>query len=166
MRLTTFTDYSLRVLIYLAANPERRATIAEVTSAFQVSESHVAKVVHFLGASGWLENVRGRNGGMRLAVSPAEINVGEVVRLAEGSDVPAECFEAGATECRIARGCRLRGVLAQAVDAFYESLSRYTLEDLVRGSGEMRALFDWPVLRNQVIPVARRGGDGTGSAST
>jgi len=79
MRLTTFTDYSLRVLIYLAAYPDRRATIAEVSRAFHVSESHVAKVVQFLGAAGWLENSRGRKGGMRLAVNAAQIIVAVAV---------------------------------------------------------------------------------------
>ena len=147
MRLTTFTDYTLRVLIYLAAHPGQRATIAEVSRAFHVSESHVAKVVHFLGATAWLENSRGRKGGMRLAVRPAEINVGEVVKLAEGSDVPAECFEPGSEVCRISRGCRLKGVLAEAVTAFYESLAQYTLEDLVQGPEDFRS-FLIPVLRN------------------
>ena len=158
MRLTTFTDYTLRVLIYLAAHPGQRVTIAEVARAFRVSESHVAKVVHFLGATAWLENTRGRKGGMRLAVAPAEINVGEVVRLAEGSDVPAECFEPGSGACRISSGCRLKGVLAQAVNAFYESLAQYTLADLVSGPEEFREMF--------FSPDARRAGAATGSAST
>ena len=130
MRLTTFSDYTLRVLIYLAAHPEKRATIAEVSEAFHVSEHHIAKAVQFLGAAGWLENTRGRNGGMRLAVSPAEINVGEVVKLAERRDVPAECFATETPLCPIARGCRLKGMLGQAVNAFYDSLSRYTVADL------------------------------------
>jgi Rrf2 family nitric oxide-sensitive transcriptional repressor len=157
MRLTTFTDYTLRVLIYLAAHPGRRATIAEVSQAFHVSENHVAKVVHFLGAAGWLDNSRGRKGGMRLAVSPVEINVGEVVKLAEGSDVPAECFQPGSEICRISRGCRLKGVLAQAVNAFYESLAQHTLEDLVQGPEEIRAMLFSPDAR----PLAAA----TGSAS-
>ena len=141
MRLTTYTDYSLRVLIYLAAHPGRRATIAEVSEAYRVSEHHVAKVVHFLGAAGWLENSRGRKGGMRLAVRPEEINLGEVVKLAEGRDVPAECFAPGTPRCRIAQGCRLRGALAQAMDAFYESLSRHTLADLVQGHEGIRLML-------------------------
>jgi Rrf2 family nitric oxide-sensitive transcriptional repressor len=131
VRLTTFTDYTLRVLMYLAAHPERRATISEVSRAFHVSQSHVAKVVHFLGTTGWLENSRGRMGGVRLAVSPGDINIGEVVKRAEGGDVPAECFEPGNELCRIRRDCRLRGILAQAVNDFYGSLARYTLADLV-----------------------------------
>ena len=141
MRLTTYTDYSLRVLIYLAAHPGRRATIAEVSEAFRISEHHVAKVVHFLGAAGWLENSRGRKGGMRLAVRPEEINLGEVVKLAEGRDMPAECFAPGTPLFRIARGCRLRGALAQAIDAFYDSLAQHTLADLVQGHEGIRLML-------------------------
>jgi len=157
MRLTTFTDYSLRVLIYLAAYPDRRATIAEVSRAFHVSESHVAKVVQFLGAAGWLQNSRGRNGGMRLAVRPVEIRLDEVVKLAEGSDVPAQCFEPGSEACVIVRCCRLKGAFAEAVNAFYQSLAQYTLEDLVQGGQEIRGML--------VSPDARPPSGATGSAS-
>jgi Rrf2 family nitric oxide-sensitive transcriptional repressor len=132
MRLTTFTDYSLRVLIYLAAQPEHRATIADVAEAFVISENHLVKVAHFLGKEGFLENVRGRGGGMRLAAAPASINVGDVVRRTEGVDIPAECFNPGANQCVITRGCRLRGVLLEAVGAFHAVLARYTLADLVQ----------------------------------
>lgn len=132
MRLTTFTDYSLRVLIFVAAQPDGRATIAQIATAFDVSENHLTKVVHFLGRSGFLANLRGRNGGLRLARVPAAIRVADVVRAAEGDAVPAECFEPRGTHCAIVRGCRLRGVLAEAVDAFHGVLARYTLEDLVR----------------------------------
>ena len=130
MRLTTFTDYSLRVLIYLGAQPEHRATIAQVASAFGISENHLVKVVHFLGKQGLLENTRGRGGGMRLAVAPKRINIGEVVRCTEGTDIPAECFNPEHNRCVIANRCRLRGVLHEAVSAFYAVLERYTLADL------------------------------------
>jgi Rrf2 family nitric oxide-sensitive transcriptional repressor len=79
MKLTSFTDYSLRVLIYLAADPSRRATIAEVADAFAISEHHPTKVVHLLGKEGWLANVRGQGGGINLAQAPERINVGDVV---------------------------------------------------------------------------------------
>jgi len=131
MKLTTFTDYSLRVLIYLAAQPERRATIAEIAAAFEVKENHLTKVVHFLGKAGLLANVRGKGGGLGLAQAPEQIVVGAVVRQTEGVDVPAECFNEEGGHCRIARMCRLQGVLQEAVDAFYAVLDRYTLSDLV-----------------------------------
>jgi Rrf2 family nitric oxide-sensitive transcriptional repressor len=132
MRLTSFTDYSLRVLIFLAADPTRRATIAEVAEAFDVSAHHLTKVVHFLGKEGWLSNVRGKGGGMELALPPQHIVVGRVVRAAEGADLPAECFGDEPDHCPIARICRLRGVFKEAVDAFYAVLDRYTLADLMQ----------------------------------
>jgi Rrf2 family nitric oxide-sensitive transcriptional repressor len=132
MKLTTFTDYSLRVLIFLAADPSRRATIAEVARAFDISENHLTKVVHFLGKEGWLVNVRGKGGGMNLAQPAEKIGIGRVVRATEGAPQPAECFGAHPERCRILRACRLKGVLKQAADAFYEVLDRYTLADLVK----------------------------------
>jgi len=131
MKLTAFTDYSLRVLIYLAAQPRRRATIAAIASSFEVSENHLTKVVHFLGKAGWLANVRGKGGGLELAMPPELIKVGEVVRATEGGDVPAECFGNHGDQCCIAGICRLSGVLAEAVQAFYGTLDRYTLAELV-----------------------------------
>jgi Rrf2 family nitric oxide-sensitive transcriptional repressor len=142
MKLTSFTDYSLRVLIYLAAQPGRRATIAEISASFEVSENHLTKVVHFLGKSGWLANVRGKGGGLRLAKPPEAIVVGEVVRHTEGAALPAECFEAGGGHCTIARICRLRGVLGEAVAAFYAVLDGYTLADLVHNRQSLaRVMF-------------------------
>ena len=92
MRLTSFTDYSLRVLMYLATDPDRRATISEIAAAFDISRNHLMKVVHFLGQQGWLANVRGRSGGIELGKAPEAINIGAVVRAAEGDAMPAECF--------------------------------------------------------------------------
>src|SRR5690242_20274104 len=132
MRLTTFTDYSLRMLIYLAAMTEERATIAEIATAFGVSENHLIKVAHFLGKSGLLSNARGRGGGLQLARAAREINVGAVVRMTEQGDMPAECFNPERNTCSITSSCRLKNVLRDAVKAFYETLDRYTVEDLVR----------------------------------
>ena len=141
MRLTTFTDYTLRVLIHLAARPGERTTIGEVAAAFQISEHHLAKVVHFLGAAGWVENTRGRGGGMRLAVPASDINLGEVVKLTEGTDVPAECFDPGSRDCVIYSRCRLKGALSEAMRAFYAALEKYTLEDLVQPREEIARLL-------------------------
>lgn len=132
MRLTAFTDYSLRTLIYLATAREGRATIGEIARAFRISENHLVKVVHRLGQIGVLVNTRGRGGGLRLAVSPSAIRVGQVVRATESHDVPAECFEPGGSDCVIAPACTLRHVLGDAVDAFYAALDRYTVADLVQ----------------------------------
>lgn len=132
MRLTAFTDYSLRVLIYVAARPEERATVSAIAQAFDISEHHLTKVVHFLGKAGLLANSRGRGGGLSLAVPASDINIGQVVRRTEIRDLPAECFDAENNTCVITRACRLKGVLDEALKAFYAVLERYTLEDLVR----------------------------------
>ncbi|MDP2448093.1 MAG: Rrf2 family transcriptional regulator [Polaromonas sp.] len=132
MKLTTFTDYSLRVLIYLAAQPQKRATIAEIATSFAISDNHLTKVVHLLGKNGWLANVRGKGGGLELAMPPELVGVGAVVRQTEGAAVVAECFSDEGNHCAITRICRLRGVLGEAVEAFYTVLDRYTLADLVQ----------------------------------
>jgi len=143
LKLTTFTDYSLRVLIFLAARPGQRTTIAEVAQAFGVSEPHLVKVVHFLGQQGWLLNVRGKGGGLELGMAPERVRVGQVVRQTEGEVRVAECFnEAGFNDCRISDCCHLRGVLGEAVTAFYAVLDRYTLADLVVNRQQLaRVLF-------------------------
>jgi Rrf2 family nitric oxide-sensitive transcriptional repressor len=129
MRLTTFSDYSLRVLIYLATDPDRRATIAEIAQAFEISENHLMKVVHFLGKEGWLRNVRGKGGGMELAHPPGEIRLGAVVRACE-TQLPAECFDRANNRCVITPVCKLKHVLAEASAAMYATLDKYTLADI------------------------------------
>jgi Rrf2 family nitric oxide-sensitive transcriptional repressor len=142
MKLTAFTDYALRVLIYLAAADGRRATIAQIAQAYGVSENHLVKVVHFLGKQGWLANVRGKGGGLELAMPPELIPVGDVVRQTEGQVVAAECFGEHAGDCCIAPACHLRGVLGEAVAAFYAVLDRHTLADIVDNREQLsRMLF-------------------------
>jgi Rrf2 family transcriptional regulator, nitric oxide-sensitive transcriptional repressor len=144
MKLTGFTDYSLRVLIYLAAQPKRRATIAEIARSFDVSENHLVKVVHFLGKSGWLANVRGKGGGLELAMPPELINVGKVVRETEGVAVVAECFSLHGGNCSISGICRLQCLLGEAVAAFYGVLDRYTLADLVNNRQALAKIMFLP----------------------
>jgi Rrf2 family nitric oxide-sensitive transcriptional repressor len=141
MRLTTFTDYSLRVLMHVATAPEGRATIAEIAEAYGISEHHLVKVVHMLGRAGFLVNTRGRGGGMRLAQAPGALRVGRIIRATEGGDVPAECFGEGPSTCAIVKVCRLAGALGEAVEAFYAALDRYTLEDLVSNRGKVAAIL-------------------------
>ncbi len=156
MRLTTFTDYSLRVLIYLAIDPDRRATIGEIAAAFDVSENHLMKVVHFLGKQRLLTNVRGKGGGMTLALPPDDINVGEVIRLTEAGSIPVECFDPAHNTCVITPACRLRRVLGEAVDAFYDALSQYTLADLVK---QPRALAQILTPHGRLAELTQRGAD-------
>ena len=141
MKLTSFTDYSLRVLIYLAAEPGRRATIAQISSDFDVSENHLTKVVHFLGKQGWISTVRGKGGGMMLARPAQDICVGQVLRNTEGKAMPAECFGAEESNCAIVSCCQLKSVLAEAVKAFYAVLDRYTLADITRNKRALTSIL-------------------------
>ncbi len=151
MRLTTFTDYSLRVLIFLAIDPDRRATIGEVANAFGISENHLMKVVHFLGQKRLLRNLRGKGGGMTLARPPSAINVGEVVRLTEAGMLPAECFERESNTCVIMPACQLRKVLGEAVEAFYGVLGAYTLADLVKEPRALARILASPRTAQEVV---------------
>jgi Rrf2 family transcriptional regulator, nitric oxide-sensitive transcriptional repressor len=141
MRLSTFTDYSLRMLMYVAAAPQGRATIAQVARAFAISENHLVKVAHVLGKEGFLLNTRGRGGGLRLARPPAEINVGKVVRLTEGGDMPAECFDRETNTCALAGSCALQRMLGTAVEEFYGVLEQYTVADLRAQSRKLDRIF-------------------------
>ena len=141
MKLTAFTDYSLRVLIYLATEPDRRATVAEICTAFDIKSNHLTKVVHHLAKCGWVATVRGKGGGLMLARPANEIPVGRVVRDAEGLDVPAECFADAPSHCVIVRSCRLKGVLAEAMNAFHAVLDRYTLADITRNRDGLAQLL-------------------------
>jgi len=134
MRLTAFTDYSLRVLIYVAQAPGGHTTITEAARVLAVSENHLVKVVHALGKLGVLSNTRGRGGGLALAGPPSGVNVGRVIRASESMAI-AECFEPGSNTCGLAGRCRLETILHEALDAFFSVLDRYTLEDLVRSPG-------------------------------
>jgi len=147
MKLTQFTDYSLRVLMYLAAQPERRATIAEIATTFAISESHLTKVVHFLAQQGWLATIRGKGGGMSLAVPPAGIVIGQVVRATEGPAVPAECFGPHPDHCVIVDACRLKAALQKAAQAFYAVLDEYTLADITRNRNVLAQLLQLPPVR-------------------
>ncbi|HRH88833.1 MAG TPA: Rrf2 family transcriptional regulator, partial [Rubrivivax sp.] len=126
MKLSTFTDYSLRMLMYLAAEPQRRATIAEVAAAYDISAHHLTKVAHGLGRDGWLANVRGHGGGLALAMPAQQIVIGAVVRRTEGADRDDHdgCLAGDAARCAIGPVCKLRGALDEALQAFYRVLDR------------------------------------------
>jgi Rrf2 family nitric oxide-sensitive transcriptional repressor len=130
MRLTTMTDYSLRLLMYVGQHPDRLCTISEVAQAYGISEAHLMKVTHQLGLHGWIETVRGKGGGMRLARAPGEINVGEVVRGIEPDFNLVECFSTTNT-CVLTKHCELSTLLGGALDAFTAHLATRTLADLL-----------------------------------
>ncbi|MDC8771262.1 RrF2 family transcriptional regulator [Roseateles albus] len=130
MRLTTMTDYALRMLIYLGQHPERLCTTAEIAQAYDISEAHLTKITHQLGLGGWITTVRGKGGGMRLALAPAEIMLGELVRAIEPDFYLVECLGQG-NACGLTGRCRLTGIFNDALAAFLEQLDRYTLADLL-----------------------------------
>jgi Rrf2 family transcriptional regulator, nitric oxide-sensitive transcriptional repressor len=131
VQLTLYSDYSLRVLIYLAVAPERIATIEEIARSYDISKAHLTKVAHQLGRRGYVETLRGRGGGLRLARPPQEIGVGQVVRAMEENLALVECFDPARSRCAIQTACGLRPVLDEALGAFLAVLDRYTLADLV-----------------------------------
>jgi Rrf2 family transcriptional regulator, nitric oxide-sensitive transcriptional repressor len=131
MRLTVFSDYTLRVLMYLALNRTRLATIPEIAAAYGISENHLMKVVHQLARAGVVESMRGKGGGIRLARAPEDIRLGEIVRVSEGDAPIVECLSGNPNACRISPSCRLKGVLVDAFDTLYASLDEHTLADLV-----------------------------------
>jgi Rrf2 family transcriptional regulator, nitric oxide-sensitive transcriptional repressor len=131
MRLTTFSDYSLRVLVYLGVHDDEIATVGQIAAAYGISANHLMKVVHHLAQGGYIETARGKGGGMRLGLAPEKINLGELVRGTEDNTKLVECFDRNTSNCRIEAACVLRGVLGQALDAFFKSLDAYTLADLI-----------------------------------
>jgi Rrf2 family transcriptional regulator, nitric oxide-sensitive transcriptional repressor len=141
MRLTVYTDFSLRVLMYVALHPNRRPTIGEIASSYAISKNHVMKVVHQMGVAGYIETVRGQSGGMRLAKSAAEINLGEVVRRTEPDLALVPCFEPINSACVITPACKLRRALHEARAAFLAVLDSYSLGDLIDNREVLRELF-------------------------
>lgn len=136
MRLTRYTDYALRVLLYLAAKPEKLCAIAEIARAYAISQNHLMKVVNDLSRAGLVTGVRGRSGGVALARDPAQINVGAVVRRMEDGFELADC-----AECVIAPACGLTGILDEALAAFMKVLDAHTLEDMLNRRRDLRRLL-------------------------
>ncbi len=139
MRLTRYTDYAMRVLIYLGAQPDRVCSIAEIAQAYGVSRNHLMKVAHDLSKAGYIEGVRGRTGGIRLARPAAKINVGDVVRRTEPDFDLVDCGR-----CVIAPACALTGVIDEALAAFMAVLDRYTLADMLVKQSRLMRLFKLP----------------------
>jgi Rrf2 family nitric oxide-sensitive transcriptional repressor len=131
MQLTLYTDYSLRVLLYLGINPRRMATITDIARSYGISRNHLVKVVHNLATQEFIHTSRGRGGGIILARPPAEINIGDVVRHTEVNFHLVECFDRERNTCPIATACFLKNALYEAQQAFLTVLDRYTLADVV-----------------------------------
>ncbi len=135
MRLTTYTDYALRTLMYLAAHRDRLVTIQDIATAHNIAKNHLTKVVHQLGQMGVVESLRGRNGGLRLGCEPAQINIGAVVRRTEPDFYMAECFDPLKNHCILSSECILKDTLYRATAAYLAVLDGATLENLMATSG-------------------------------
>lgn len=136
MKLTRYTDFALRVLIYLALNPDRQCSIAEIAESYGISQNHLMKVVQQLAREGFLASTRGRGGGIRLARNPEEIRIGSVVRLTEPDMDLAECGS-----CVISRVCGLTPAFGRAASAFLHVLDEYTLADVIHSGDSLRAML-------------------------
>lgn len=131
MKLTDYTDYSLRVLMYAALRNDQLVTIQEISDAFDIPRNHLVKIVHALGKAGYLATVRGRRGGMRLGRAATKIVIGDVVRSMEPDFHMVECFDTEHNRCVITAACGLRGVLSTALKAYLDVLDHWTLADLI-----------------------------------
>lgn len=136
MRLTRYTDYAMRVLLYLGQEPERLCSIAEIARGYGISQNHLMKIVNDLVHAGYLESVRGRNGGIRLARPPSSINVGALVRHTEDNFDLVDCGS-----CIIGKACGLTSVLDEALQAFMSVLDGYSLADVIARKGDFRSLL-------------------------
>lgn len=141
MKLTLYTDYSLRVLLYLAYKEGETATISELADFYKISRNHLVKVVHDLGKNGYISTARGKGGGMKLARLPEDIKISEVVRKTEPDLDLLECFNPSTDQCAITRICKLKSILFEARANFMSVLDKYTLADAAKAIGNNPAEF-------------------------
>jgi Rrf2 family nitric oxide-sensitive transcriptional repressor len=132
MRISTYTDYSLRVLIQAALRYPEKVTIDEVATAYGISRNHLIKIIHELGQAGFIVTRRGRTGGFTLARPADRINISDVVKFCEHGQTMAECFDVANNACVITPACRLKGMLSEALRAFHGVLAKYTIADVCR----------------------------------
>lgn len=130
MKLTLYSDYSLRVLMYVARQ-EHRVQIDEIAKFYGISKNHLTKVVNNLATLGYIETTRGRGGGIRIKMAPEEINIGALIRKTEENFTLVECFDRETNTCPIAGICGLQGVLGEALNAYLSVLDKYTLQDVL-----------------------------------
>jgi Rrf2 family iron-responsive transcriptional regulator len=154
MRLTKQTNYAVRILMYCAANDGHLSRIPEVAKAYGVSELFLFKILQPLNRAGLIETVRGRNGGVRLARAADRITLFDVIKVTEDSFAMAECFEDGAVECPLVDSCGLNSALRKALNAFFDVLSEYTIDDLVKARPQINFLLGIDTVNLPKRPVA------------
>ncbi len=145
MRLTQLTDYSVRVLMYLAVSKDELSTVSDIAESYRISRNHLTKVVHGLACRGYIDTVRGRSGGMRLARPASEINIGDVVRAVECPSTLVECFPGGRGECVISPDCQLKTLLSGAQEAFFAYLDSTSLADITKNAAPLHGLLSLPL---------------------
>lgn len=141
MRLTQATNYSVRILLYCAANPDRPSRVADIAASFDMSETHVFKILKVLVDHGFVRTIRGRHGGIMLGKPADEITVGEVVRASEESFVLADCFDEDGHDCPLISSCEYNRILREALGAFFEVLDRYTIAHVAKDRPDLRFLL-------------------------
>ena len=142
LRLTMYTDFSLRVLLYLGVKGDGKlSTIQEISDAYKISKNHLTKVTHDLGKMEIIETVRGRGGGIRLKLKPSAINIGTIIRKTEEDFHLVECFNCATNQCVITPSCKLKGVLHEALDAYLKVLDSYTLADFVENNDGLASIL-------------------------
>lgn len=147
MQLTLYTDYSLRVLLYLGVRREETVTIGEIADAYRISRNHLVKVVHHLASTGFVHTTRGKGGGVRLMRPPEEIRLGEVIRITEGGFDLVECMNSQTNTCPIDQLCALKSVVQEALAAFTAVWDRYTLADVLRNRSQLANVLLVPLPR-------------------
>lgn len=151
MRLTTRTNLAMRVLMFCAVNPDRTVRKHEIAEACNASENHLAQVINTLAHEDFITTLRGRAGGMKLARPPDQIGVGNVLRAFEARLPFAECFDTETNTCPLRDACLFRDALSEALEAFYGTLDRKTIADLVENNTALEAMLSLPGL--QPIPI-------------
>jgi Rrf2 family transcriptional regulator, nitric oxide-sensitive transcriptional repressor len=154
LRLSNYSDYALRLLIYAATKSDGLVTIAEISKAYGISKNHLMKIAHELARAGYIKTVRGRNGGLCLARPAEEIRVGDVVRLTETGSVLVECCDPPTNRCIITKACRLKHVLLGALEKFYQHLDQTTLADLTSNGPDLLLSFAAASLRGSSVREA------------
>lgn len=142
MKLTSFTDYSLRVLMFLAVQPNELYTSKEIAKHFDIPINHMIKITHNLAKTGLITTQKGKHGGIRIAKDPKAINIGQTIRQLEPNFHIAECFDSEGHTCRIVGNCKLQSIFFKAYTAFIGELDKYTLADVISNGIELREIFN------------------------
>ena len=144
MNITTFSDYTLRVLIYLATHEGQKSTADEIARAYDISFHHVAKAAQWLAREGYVNSERGRAGGMTLRQSLSDINIGQIVKATEEGSALVDCMRANGGACCISPSCGLKYALVEAQSAFYKALENFTLADIAAEKSALKMLLGEP----------------------